>query len=314
MFQKRVAMFSDRRFLNDPSPYSIPLRESWKDIVYRWMHVLIKSLHKTICLLVWPFGKLFKLFFIAASLAFYKVYELFLIRFRNLNKKYKTLAYIKYSEPKFEAAIGTGRIIRLVPPARTKTLILDLDETLIHSNHDGGVMRGVHKSNYTPDFVLRVTMERHNVKFFVNKRPHVDYFLSVVSKWYDLVIYTASMEVYGRAVAEAIERKNGRSLFRTCYFRQHCKCGPAFPGYTKDLAMVSEDAKSDLSSVLIMDNSPSAYREYPHNAIPVNSWFSDPSDKELLALLPLLDALRFVSDVRSVLKRNCQSLTNGDVH
>ena len=36
----------------------------------------------------------------------------------------------------------------------------------------------------------------------------------------------------------------------------------------------------------------------PDNAIPIKSWFNDPSDTALLNLLPVLDALRFVSDVR----------------
>jgi len=40
------------------------------------------------------------------------------------------------------------------------------------------------------------------------------------------------------------------------------------------------------------------------NAIPIQSWFSDPADLALLNLLPMLDALRFCSDVRSVLSRN----------
>ena len=40
------------------------------------------------------------------------------------------------------------------------------------------------------------------------------------------------------------------------------------------------------------------------NAIPIKSWFNDPSDTALLNLLPVLDALRFVSDVRSILSRN----------
>ena len=40
------------------------------------------------------------------------------------------------------------------------------------------------------------------------------------------------------------------------------------------------------------------------NAIPIKSWFSDPLDTSLLNLLPVLDALRFTADVRSVLSRN----------
>lgn len=63
---------------------------------------------------------------------------------------------------------------------RRKILVLDLDETLIHSHHDG-VVRQMVKPSGPPDFVLRVTIDRHPVRFFVHKRPHVDYFLEVVS-------------------------------------------------------------------------------------------------------------------------------------
>ncbi len=42
----------------------------------------------------------------------------------------------------------------------------------------------------------------------------------------------------------------------------------------------------------------------PDNAIPIKSWFSDAQDTALLELLPMLDALRFTNDVRSVLSRN----------
>ena len=42
----------------------------------------------------------------------------------------------------------------------------------------------------------------------------------------------------------------------------------------------------------------------PDNAVPIKSWFSEPHDTALLELLPLLDALRFTHDVRTVLSRN----------
>ena len=61
-----------------------------------------------------------------------------------------------------------------------KTLVLDLDETLIHSFHDG-VLRQTVKPGTPADFIFRVTIDRHPVRFFVHKRPHVDFFLEVVS-------------------------------------------------------------------------------------------------------------------------------------
>ena len=61
-----------------------------------------------------------------------------------------------------------------------------------------------------------------------------------------------------------------------------------------------------LFQIFIIDNSPGAYRCFPNNAIPIKSWFSDPLDTSLLALLPMLDALRFTNDVRTILSRNLQ--------
>ncbi|XP_028839636.1 CTD nuclear envelope phosphatase 1A isoform X2 [Denticeps clupeoides] len=166
---------------------------------------------------------------------------------------------------------------------KRKILVLDLDETLIHSHHDG---------------VLRptVVIDKHPVRFFVHKRPHVDFFLEVVSQWYELVVFTASMEIYGSAVADKLD--NNKGVLKRRYYRQHCTLD--LGSYVKDLSVVH----SDLSSIVILDNSPGAYRSHPDNAIPVKSWFSDPSDTALLNLLPMLDALRFTSDIRSVLSRN----------
>lgn len=178
---------------------------------------------------------------------------------------------------------------------KRKVLVLDLDETLIHSHHDG-VIRQTVKPGTPPDFILKVTIDRHPVRFFVHKRPHVDFFLEVISQWYELVVFTASMEIYGTAVADKLD--NNRGMLRRRYYRQHCTLD--FGSYTKDLSAIN----SDLSSIFILDNSPGAYRTYPDNAIPIKSWFNDPYDTALLNLLPVLDALRFVSDVRSVLSRN----------
>ncbi|KAG8147848.1 putative CTD nuclear envelope phosphatase 1-like protein [Naja naja] len=140
------------------------------------------------------------------------------------------------------------------------------------------------------------------------------------------------MEIYGSAVADKLD--NNRSILRRRYYRQHCTL--ELGSYIKDLSVVH----NDLSSIVILDNSPGAYRSHPgkslggkhlefsmavlafmemggrnlaeneklnesgNNAIPIKSWFSDPGDTALLNLLPMLDALRFTADVRSVLSRN----------
>ncbi|NWU37738.1 CNEP1 phosphatase, partial [Hylia prasina] len=177
---------------------------------------------------------------------------------------------------------------------KRKILVLDLDETLIHSHHDG-VLRPTVRPGTPPDFILKVWGQK---LFFVHKRPHVDFFLEVVSQWYELVVFTASMEIYGCAVADKLD--NNRSILNRRYYRQHCTL--ELGSYIKDLSVVH----SDLSSIVILDNSPGAYRSHPAGfGVPCCLW-----DSPILQLgsgvshdLPLPQC-RFTADVRSVLSRN----------
>ncbi|XP_022616528.1 CTD nuclear envelope phosphatase 1 isoform X1 [Seriola dumerili] len=137
---------------------------------------------------------------------------------------------------------------------KRKILVLDLDETLIHSHHDG-VLRPTVRPGTPPDFILKVVIDKHPVRFFVHKRPHVDFFLEVVSQWYELVVFTASMEIYGSAVADKLD--NNRNILKRRYYRQHCTLD--LGSYIKDLSVVHDD----LSSIVILDNSPGAYRSHP---------------------------------------------------
>jgi CTD nuclear envelope phosphatase 1 len=91
-------------------------------------------------------------------------------------------------------------------------------------------------------------------------------------------------------------------------------CTPLNGQYTKDLSLI----EADLSRVCLLDNSPVCYslneggcRAFASgrrsraaaaaNGIPIEGWTHDPLDEALLDLLPVLDSLRFTSDVRRVL-------------
>ncbi|TGZ70671.1 hypothetical protein CRM22_003072 [Opisthorchis felineus] len=137
---------------------------------------------------------------------------------------------------------------------RRKVMVLDLDETLIHSVHDG-TLRPTVRPGTPPDFVLKVDIDHHPVRFSVHKRPHVDFFLNVISQWYELVIYTASLEIYGAGVTEHLD--NGRRILQRRFYRQHCTYDNG--SYSKNLSLIT----SDLASIFILDNSPGAYRSYP---------------------------------------------------
>ncbi|XP_064835409.1 CTD nuclear envelope phosphatase 1A-like [Oncorhynchus masou masou] len=151
---------------------------------------------------------------------------------------------------------------------KRKILVLDLDETLIHSHPDRLVRpkgRPKVRPGTPPDFILKVVINRHPVRFLVHKRPHVDFFLEVVSQWYELVVFTASMEIYGSAVSDKLDR----DILKRRYYRQHCTLD--LGSYVKDLSVVH----NDLSSIVILDNSPGAYRIHPGSP-----QMSDPSSVE----------------------------------
>lgn len=52
-----------------------------------------------------------------------------------------------------------------------------------------------------------------------------------------MVVFTASMEIYGAAVADKLD--NGRNILRRRYYRQHCT--PDYGSYTKDLTAICND-------------------------------------------------------------------------
>ncbi|KAL8984884.1 MAG: hypothetical protein Q9205_001249 [Flavoplaca limonia] len=178
-----------------------------------------------------------------------------------------------------------------------KTLIIDLDETLIHSLAKGGRMSSGHmvevKLNAAVGYGGATLGPQHPILYYVHKRPHCDDFLRKVCKWYDLVVFTASVQEYADPVIDWLEQE--KKYFSRRYYRQHCTFRNG--AYIKDLSSV----EPDLSKVMIIDNSPLSYVFHEDNAIPIEGWINDPTDNDLLHLIPLLEALQYVMDVRALL-------------
>ncbi|TPX14000.1 uncharacterized protein E0L32_005700 [Thyridium curvatum] len=197
--------------------------------------------------------------------------------------------------------------LNIEPTDRThqKTLILDLDETLIHSMSKGGRMSSGHmvEVRLTTTYVGAAGQQslgpQHPILYYVHKRPFCDDFLRRVCKWYNLVVFTASVQEYADPVIDWLESE--RKFFSRRYYRQHCTYRAG--AFIKDLSSV----EPDLSKVMILDNSPLSYMFHQDNAIPIQGWINDPTDYDLMHLIPLFEGLQYVSDVRALL-----ALRNGE--
>ncbi|KAK0247772.1 hypothetical protein LTR91_009608 [Friedmanniomyces endolithicus] len=176
-----------------------------------------------------------------------------------------------------------------------KCLVLDLDETLVHSSFKASL--SIHCAQqilHQADFTIPVEIEGQYHNVYVIKRPGVDAFMKRVGELYEVVVFTASVSKYGDPLLDQLDIHNvvHHRLFReSCYNHQG--------NYVKDLSMMGRD----LRETIIIDNSPTSYIFHPQHAVPISSWFSDAHDNELLDLIPVLEDLAssHVSDVSLVL-------------
>ncbi|KAJ3359698.1 hypothetical protein GGF32_009043 [Allomyces javanicus] len=174
-----------------------------------------------------------------------------------------------------------------------KCLVLDLDETLLHSSF---------KLVPNADFIIPVEIDGivHNV--YVLKRPGVDEFLQQLGTRFELVVFTASLAKYADPVLDMLDK---HKVIKHRLFREACINHKG--NYVKDLGMLGRE----LRSTIIIDNSPASYLFHRSNAIPVTSWFNDPADTELLELVPFLFDLDRVENVMQVLGDDDASMHAG---
>ena len=174
-------------------------------------------------------------------------------------------------------------------PAKTsnkKTLVLDLDETLVHS--------GFIPFNTPSDLIIQIEFENETHDIHVLVRPFVKEFLEKMAEKYELVVFTASLSKYANPLLNIID-KQGHCPFRL--YREHCTL--INTAFVKDLTRLGRDLKD----IIILDNSPVAYALNVDNGFPIPSWFHDKNDYELVKIIPILEFLSYVPDVRVYIRK-----------
>jgi len=180
----------------------------------------------------------------------------------------------------------------LAQDAHKKCLVIDLDETLVHSSF---------KPISNADFIVPVEIDGTIHQVYVLKRPYVDEFLKKVGELYECVLFTASLAKYADPVTDLLDKWD---VFRARLFRESCVFHRG--NYVKDLGRLGRE----LGKVIIVDNSPASYIFHPENAVPCTSWFDDMENKELLELIPFFEQLSESDNIYSLL-RSLQQRTEG---
>ena len=166
-----------------------------------------------------------------------------------------------------------------------KTLILDLDETLVHSS-------------FTPfeknDIVLNVDFDGIMYNIYVLVRPGAKNFIKNISKYFEVVTFTASLSNYASPLLDLLDSEHN---IKYRLYREHCTFLNGI--YIKDLKRLNRNLKD----LIIVDNSPLAYAFHSENGLPIKTWYDDPNDVELIKISKLLEFLSKAKDVRNYIKK-----------
>ena len=189
------------------------------------------------------------------------------------------------------------KLAKFLPPLNIlnqnkKTLVLDLDETLIHSFFD-------HPPPRAPDITFDIIMDKKKIHVSSILRPGVHEFLENLENLYEIVIFTASLSQYANPLLDFIDKKG---IFKYRLFREHCYCYTNGFGnsFVKDLKRLDREMKN----LIIIDNNPKSFMLNKENGVPIKTWMEDSDDKELYKLIPYLIFLgnQKIEDVRPFLK------------
>ena len=116
----------------------------------------------------------------------------------------KSDGFVRRVQKVFSSIIFTPQYPVSTRSRKRFTLVLDLDETLIHTTTSARYQVFKNGRKVFPDLVLEVPVQDRYCIFYVYLRPYLHTFLREISKWFEVVIFTASERRYAEPLLQRI--------------------------------------------------------------------------------------------------------------
>jgi CTD small phosphatase-like protein 2 len=163
-----------------------------------------------------------------------------------------------------------------------KTVLLDLDETLVHCCENPREAQRSITINLPSGDQLEVG---------INVRPYALELLTSLSKSFEIIVFTASHKCYADVVLDMLDPVH--ELIHHRLYRDNCVIVDGV--HIKDLRIITNRKLEDM---IIVDNAAYSFAYQLENGIPIISWYDDLEDTELMDLAHYLSSISSVKDVR----------------
>lgn len=209
----------------------------------------------------------------------------------HLIQSFQALTFCKYLKP-VDPKVLTQKKVFLPKRAShkdKKTVVFDLDETLIHCNESADV---------PSDIVLPIKFPHGEIiEAGINIRPYAFEILKELSQDFEIIVFTASHSCYANVVLDYLDPEQQYIHHRL--FRESCVVSDEGV-YIKDLRVFGN---RNLQDLVLVDNAAYSYGYQVENGIPIIPYYDNKEDQELKHLIPYLRSLLGVRDVREVNKQ-----------
>lgn len=184
----------------------------------------------------------------------------------------------------------TGKKVQIPGKHNGITLLLDLDETLIHSEEK--------KPGVNYDAVLQLKNPRGIIEHIgVRIRPYCTEFLERMSQKFEVVVFTAGKQEYAEKVIKTLDPQN--KYFSGSLFRQNCSKAHQF--HIKDFRVIGN---RKIKNMVLVDNLLYSFAANFENGIPIKPYIMGKDDWELMYLADVLTKLNHGDDVSKFLIEN----------